>query len=73
MVFWPPFALNNAYVGNFKGGVLPLMGLKKGAGPLPPTQFGGSSDSTHAICWVAETNGSQLSNIIDVITFELHW
>ena len=44
MVFRPLFGLNNEYGGNFKGGVPPLTGIRRGQSPLAAYAICGFSD-----------------------------
>ena len=48
------FGLNNEYGGNFKGGVPPLTGVRRGQSPLASHTICGFSDPAHTLWWVAE-------------------
>ena len=49
LVFRPPFGLNNDYGGNFKGGVPPLMVVRRGHSPLTAHANGGFRDPAQAL------------------------
>ena len=63
MVFRPPFALNNEYRGDFKGGCLPVNWGSKGAKPL----------AAHAICGLSDHNIWPLPEIVDVAVANMQW